>query len=514
MSINKNKQLKLGILLNYFTLFMTTVVGLFLTPIIIKYLGDSEYGLYTLMGAFVGYLTVMDFGLNNTIVRFISRYQAESKHIEEEKFLSTVMIIYIFISLLVIIISSIIYYNIELIFSNSLTSSELEKAKLMFIILVINIVVTLPGGSFKAISNAYEHFIFPRVSEIIKYISRSILVVVILVNGSDSLGIVILDTIANITIVIINAFYVCRVLKIKFVMHSLDKFLLKNVLTYSLWIFVFSVVGILQWQLGQFLVGIYTNTVSVAIYSIGVMLGTYYGAFSTAISNVMMPKASQMIVKNSSSEELSNMMIKIGKYSFFILMLILGNFILFGKEFIYLWVGDSYKEAWLISLCIMVVYTIPLIQSFANTILEVKALFKFKAIVYFISISSGAFFGIVLLNTFGIKGMVMGTSCGWIIGIIIMNFYYKLKLELNIVSFYKSLLVKPFLLFVLVLVFTYVLEYYFSSYFITKTWYTFILKITFFSSLYLISVYLVLLNNIEKDQLISLIKIKRRIKNG
>lgn len=49
-------QLKKGAALSYLTIILTNVVGLALTPFIIKYLGNDEYGLYTLIGALVGYI--------------------------------------------------------------------------------------------------------------------------------------------------------------------------------------------------------------------------------------------------------------------------------------------------------------------------------------------------------------------------------------------------------------------------------------------------------------------------
>lgn len=84
-----------------------------------------------------------------------------------------------------------------------------------------------------------------------------------------------------------------------------------------------------------------------------------------------------MSVRNASGEELTSMMIKIGRLSFIILMYILVAFVFFGKQFVQLWVGaelgeqGSY-ETWLIALMIMVAYTLPLVQGFGNSILEAK----------------------------------------------------------------------------------------------------------------------------------------------
>ena len=77
-------QIKKGALLNYTTIIVTNVVGLILTPYIISKLGNDEFGLYTLIGSLVGYISILDFGLANTIVRFVAKYRAEKDQIGEE----------------------------------------------------------------------------------------------------------------------------------------------------------------------------------------------------------------------------------------------------------------------------------------------------------------------------------------------------------------------------------------------------------------------------------------------
>ena len=66
-------------------ILVTNVVGLLLTPFIIKSLGDSEYGLYTLVGSFIAYFSLMDLGLNNTVIRFVAKYRTQKDKKGEEK---------------------------------------------------------------------------------------------------------------------------------------------------------------------------------------------------------------------------------------------------------------------------------------------------------------------------------------------------------------------------------------------------------------------------------------------
>ena len=65
-------QIKKGAALNYTSIILTNIVGLLLTPFIIRKLGDAEFGLYSLIGAFVGYIAILDLGLGNTVVRFVA----------------------------------------------------------------------------------------------------------------------------------------------------------------------------------------------------------------------------------------------------------------------------------------------------------------------------------------------------------------------------------------------------------------------------------------------------------
>ena len=432
-------QLKKGAFLSYITIILTNGIGLLLTPYMIAKLGDSEYGLYTLIGAIIGYISVLDFGLNNTIVRFVAKYKAQDDRKGEENFLATTMLIYAVISSVVVIAGIFVYFNLDDFFPK-LSPEELEKAKIMFAILIFNVAITLPGGAFAAISSAYEHFVFPRALNIVKYIVRSIMVVALLYKGGDSISIVILDTVVNVLVILFNGYYVSRKLRVSFKFHHLESPLIRQIFSYSIWIFIFALVGQFQWRAGQVILGVISGTTAVAIYGVGIMLGTYYGAFSTAISGVFLPRATKMTVLDATPEELTSMMIRIGRFSLIVLLMILGGFLLYGRQFVKLWVGNTYRDSWIIALVIMFSYTLPLVQSFANSILEARSKFSFKAMTYITLIVLGTAVGAYLVRYFGVIGLILGSTGGWLLSQVIMNFYYMNVIHLEILRFFKELL--------------------------------------------------------------------------
>lgn len=431
-------QLKKGAALSYVTIILTNGIGLLLTPFIIRHLGNDEYGLYTLMGALIGYISVLDLGLNNTIVRFVAKYRARQDKQGEDNFLATVMLIYAAISAIIVLFGIGFYFNLDSVFEK-LTPRELAKAKIMFAILIFNLAITLPGGAFTAISSAYEHFVFPRALNMIKYCVRSLMVVGLLMLGGDSISIVLLDTVVNIVAIGLNAYYVLRILKARFRLRHFEKPLVKEIFKYSVWIFVFAMVGQFQWQSGQLILGVISRPAAVAIYGVGILLGTYYGAFSTAISGVFLPRATKMTVLEASGKELTDMMTRIGRFSLIVLLLIFGGFLLYGRQFVNLWVGDHYKDSWIIAIIIMFSYTLPLVQAFANSILEARNMFAFKALIYISLIALGTAIGAWLVQFYGPVGIIYGSAGGWILSQAIMNFYYHRVIGLHVLRFFKQL---------------------------------------------------------------------------
>ena len=69
-------QRKLGILLSYINIILHAVIGFLYVPILLHYIGKSEYGLYQLIGSLIAYFSIMDFGLTAAVIRFYTKYKA------------------------------------------------------------------------------------------------------------------------------------------------------------------------------------------------------------------------------------------------------------------------------------------------------------------------------------------------------------------------------------------------------------------------------------------------------
>ncbi len=437
----KVNQRKLGAILSYVVIALNMIIGLAYTPFLIRQLGQSEYGLYSLVSSIISYLTILDFGFGNAIIVYTARYREKGETEKEKKLHGMFLIIYSIIGLLSVILGIILYFNIDTFFSNTMTDSELITARKLMAILTINLGITFPFTIFSSIITAYEKFIFAKVLNIIRIILNPIIMFPLLFLGYKSVALVTVTTILNITTIIINAVYCFKKLKIKMKFGKIDIKIFKEIAAYSIWIFLNSIIDQVNWSLDQFILGAVSGTVAVSVYAAAAKINTMYMNFSNAISGVLLPKVTKMEANHAKDEEFTEIFIKTGRIQYLVMALIITGFVIFGQKFINIWAGEGYEQSYIIACILMIPITIPLIQNVGLAILQAKNKYKYRTIIFFAIAILNVIISIPLAQRYGGIGSAIGTAVAQILGqCIILNIYYHKKVHINIIKFWKNIL--------------------------------------------------------------------------
>ena len=176
-------QLKAGAALNYVSICLNMVVGLIYTPYMLRMLGQSEYGLYSLAASIIAYLTVLDLGFGNAIVRYTAKFRAEGKQREQEEMFGMFFVLYIGIGIIAMIAGSALSLNVENLFSRSMTETEVTRTRIMLWLMTFNLAFTFPMSIWGSIMTAYERFVFQRLVSIIRSVLNPVVMVLLLVIG-------------------------------------------------------------------------------------------------------------------------------------------------------------------------------------------------------------------------------------------------------------------------------------------------------------------------------------------
>lgn len=446
----KVNQLKAGAVLNYVIILLNAAVGLLYTPYMLHKLGQSEYGLFSLVSSVIAYLTLMDFGFGNAVVRYTAKYRAEGKNEELNYLFGMLYIFYCFISILVLIGGFALYVNTESMFGDTMSQDEIARAKIMMLILTFNMSYSFIFQIYGSIITAYEKFVFQKTIQIIRLVLNTITMILLLYCGYKAIAMVIALTIFNVVSLLINLFYCKKKLNVKIKFGHFDKQLAAEMAVYAFWIFLNAIMDKIYWSTGQFILGITSGTVAVSVFAVAISFEHMYMSFSTAISSVFLPKVTAMVAENKSDREISDLFIKTGRVQYVVMAFILTAFFVLGSQFIKIWAGEEYSGSYYIAFMFFAALFIPLIQNMGITILQARNQMKFRCILYVIIAFVSLIGQIILSKKFGAYGCAISISAALIIGQgIVMNIYYEKKQGLDIKKFWKEIFkmsIFPFLI--------------------------------------------------------------------
>lgn len=501
-----NKELKIGAILSILSILCNSLLQILYTPMYMRYLGTSDYGINSLVQSIVGYVGILNLGLGSAIVRYTVRYRAEGK-IEEEKSLNGMFLTVFFIIMgISILIGFYLYFMIPNLFIEKFTSIELRKTQKVFIMMMISTAISFPISVFTTNIVSRQKFIYQKGLSLIKLMITPIVGAILMTRGFGLLSVVTSIVVLNLTTYTFDVFYAFKLgMRIKF--KDFDINILKDIFKYSFYIFLNIIIDRIYWGTDRIIIGKYIGTSAVGIYAIASIFNQVYSSLSTSISGVLFPKINIFVVENR-LKDLSDLFIKIGRIQYILLGLISSGFIVFGKEFIYLWLGEEYSEVYTISLWIMIPLTIPLIQNTGIAIMQARNLHQFRSVVYFFIAILNVINSIQLVKNYGALGCAIATGISFILGhIIIMNIYYQRRINIDIILFWKNIF-KMTIPIIIVFILGIIMNKFINNY----SFKTFIFKGSSYTLFYSILMYFMGMNIEEKNEVKKLLKKLRILK--
>lgn len=418
-----------GALLSYLLILVKLVTTLLFTPFLVASLGVDGYGLYALVGALAAYLYILDFGMNDSVLRFFVTH--ENDPAERDRFLAKMLGLYALIGAVVLLATYGLSQMADPVFGARNTPEQVEILRNMILITGTGAAFLVAMNPVGALLSATESFAFLRGLEISATILSTLVMVFVLRAGG---GVMYIVTIAAATTVfqgVVRLGYAMLVLRARVRLALPERAVLTSVGKYAAPIFVAMIAEILFWRFDSILIGAMIGVAQVTIYSIGVTFNKYFMSFATALSRVMTPQIIRQVDQGADASTLTDLIIRISRIQAMLLLLLLSALIVMGQRFLVLWLGPEFAPAYWIMLVLLVPYTLRLTGNVRNIILQVKGLYWHKSAITLAMAALNIPLTVVLLQSMGVFGAALSTGIAIMIEYFLITLLLKVKVDME-----------------------------------------------------------------------------------
>ncbi len=439
-------QLKMGSLLSYLQMLLGAVVSLAFTPVMLRLLGRSEYGLYNTVSSAISMLSLLDLGFSSGYIRYYAQYRERGDRAGVARLNGLYLLLFSALGLAALGCGLFLTHHAELVFSQGLTAAEYATARRLLGILSVNLACMFPMRVFGSILSANERFLFLRAVHLGRTVLSPLVMLPLLLLGYRSEAMVWVTLLFSLGTDLLFAWYVLRVLGQKFVFRGFDRAALKSLLVYTSFIAVNLIADQVNWNVDKVLLGRFRGTGEVAVYAVGYTLFQYYMLLSTSVSSVFTPRIHRIIRQTETDgaarrRALTALFTRVGRVQFLLLGLVATGFAFFGRAFVTRWwAGPEYAGAYAVALILMLSASVDLIQNTGIEMQRAQDRHGFRSLVYGAMAAGNLALSIVLCQKYGALGAVAGTAASMLLANgLAMNLYYHRRCGVDVLYFWRSI---------------------------------------------------------------------------
>ena len=439
MNSERKKQMTAGVVFSYLSIAFKIISGVIYTPIILHSLGQSEYGVYSLCISFIGYLTILNGGMNAAYVRFY--VQSKEKGDYSGRSINGIFLkIFFVLGAVGMLAGFLISANAEVLFGSKILPNEYEIFKKSLSVLSVTVLATSLNGVFSSCIIAHEKFVVGKLVDLLHTVLVPLVTIPFLLRGFGSVAVVTINLALTVLMLLANGLYaVCR-LKMRFDLKHTDYVFLKSVAAFAGFIAIQSVMDQLNWQVDKFILARVKGADEVAVYSVGSTFNAYFITIAAAVAGVFIAEINRLAAREK-SEQLSDLFVRTSRIFAQVAVFIMSGFIFFGKPFIERWSGSEYTQSYYVGVLIMLPVTVSLSQGLGQDIARAKNLHKIQILINTAVAFLNFLVSIPLAKKFGAIGSALGTfGCEIIICVFVQTLYYQKIVKINMKEHYIEML--------------------------------------------------------------------------
>lgn len=437
-SNNTAKKLINSSALRVITLITGIVISFFMMPFIIKSLGNELYGLWSVIASVFAFYSLLDMGISNATQRFIALALPKRDHDELNSIINTSLVIFLVIGLIAFFIT----LAVTLLGSHfTQDAAQLRAFRTVTLILGCGLAIGFPFIALNGVLSAHLRYDLGCYSQLIKMAVRTPLMIYVLSSGHSLIAMAIVTVVTDFLANLMTVYFAKKLFpELALGKKHFDAGRIKELGNYAKYSFIVMIADQVRLNSDKLVIGSQLTLSSVAIYQVALQLVSYFSRFLGQATSVMLPVYTRYLALDD-NVALKESFLLATRFNVFFTTLTAGGLIIFGQQFITLWLDESYLDAYRILVVLLVASVYEVMQ--INSVSLVYALSKHKYYAYFgvAEAAANLLLSLMLVKHMGMIGVALGTAIPMLVNkFLILPVYVCRCLQIPLKDYFKPLL--------------------------------------------------------------------------
>lgn len=388
-------------------LFVLLAVSFWITPFIVHALGGRMYGLWTLVGAFMGYYNLMNYGVYAAASRYIAKSLGKEDRDEVNRVANTGFFLLSVIGVVTLVATAVSAAACPFFMSDPV---EIALFRKILLILGVSTAVGFPLNLFGGILTAEVRHDLIALISIAKALVSNAAIWYLLKEGHGLLAIAAVTAAVNLGQ---NAAYyvVCRarLSYIRITPFRYEAGQVRAMFDYGWKILAGQVGDILRFQLDSVLIAGFLNAALLTPFSIGIRLIDGFQSLVGATVGMMAPVFSQYEGRGD-REGMRAALLKVTRFAALLTSFVGLSLIFYGQAFILRWMGPGFESSYPVTVILSAAFTVYLPMSPGVQLLYGLSKHGSYAALNAAGGILNLLLSVVFIQRFGMYGVVFGTA--------------------------------------------------------------------------------------------------------
>jgi O-antigen/teichoic acid export membrane protein len=372
----------------------------------VRTLGDTWYGLWSLIVSLTGHYGMLTLGVQSATTRYLAWADGQGDATQTNRYVNAALWMLLPAAALCLLIGGLVTGILDTAFN--VPPEHLRVAQFACLLVAVTSAVNFASATFSCILTAHQRFDTLNLVRTSAFLVRSVLTWLLLLGG---FGIVALSVLGLAVMAATGAaFWVLARVQVpgwSLGRRYVDRASLRTLVAYGVKSFVGIAAQTLTYQFSLLIIGMFMRPEDITMYALASGLLYYVVQFVNAIVHVVDPYATQRFAREG-VEGVRELFVKGSAFMYVVGGTLLAGAVVFARPFFSLWIDPEHAHSGtiLILLCIPQFFNVG--AQFGHSILVAMArIGKFNAVTLAGAIAS-VVLGILLVRPLGTTGVALG----------------------------------------------------------------------------------------------------------